>query len=277
VLLALAAIILTATLWPVISRLWGAQAQGLGADFYNRVCPPLFAVLTAMLALCPMLRWDGGLRDRRKALAVVVFFVLAAVLLWHFEYRAPAAFISSAAACACMGSMLLLFTERPDRNTLAAYGVHLGAALVVLGVAFSGPYKQEADLTLGEGESARLGAFEVRLTRIEDGEEPGYHFLEARLDVFREGEKKGELSPQRRIYDKFGRQQFAEADTVFSPGDEIYASLLGLEPGRDGSRRVTVKISVHPLVNWLWAGGVLMCLFPLAALRARGTTRTRAA
>jgi cytochrome c-type biogenesis protein CcmF len=277
VLLALAAIILTATLWPVISRLWGAQARGLGADFYNRVCPPLFAVLTAMLALCPLLRWEGGLRDVKKALAVAGIFALAAAALWYFGYRAPTAFINAAAACACMGSVFLLLAERPNRSSLAAYGVHLGAALVVLGVAFSGPYKKEADLVLGEGESARLDAFEVRLTRIEEGEAPGYHFLEARLDVFREGEKKGELSPQRRIYDKFGRQQFAEADTVFSPGDEIYASLLGLEPGRDGPRRVTVRISVHPLVNWLWMGGALMCLFPLLALRARGTTRARTA
>jgi cytochrome c-type biogenesis protein CcmF len=94
----------------------------------------------------------------------------------------------------------------------------------------------------------------------------------ARLDVFKEGAKVGGLAPERRVYEKFSRQQFAEVDTVFSLGSEIYASLLGLEPARpEQAPRVTVKISVHPLVNWLWIGGTLMCLFPLIALRRRAS------
>jgi cytochrome c-type biogenesis protein CcmF len=137
-------------------------------------------------------------------------------------------------------------------------------------VAFSGPYKQEADLVLGVNETGRVGAYEVRLTKIADGEAPGYHFLEARLDVFKEGKQVGEVAPERRLYEKFGRQQFAEADTVFSLGNEVYASLLGLEPVKPGQDpRVTIKISVHPGVNWLWIGGTIMCLFPFIALYRR--------
>lgn len=41
VLLALAAIILVATMWPVISKLWTTAPRGLDANFYNRVCLPL--------------------------------------------------------------------------------------------------------------------------------------------------------------------------------------------------------------------------------------------
>ncbi|MDR2694980.1 MAG: cytochrome c biogenesis protein CcsA [Deltaproteobacteria bacterium] len=270
VLLALSAIIWIATLWPLISKLWGPQAQGLGADFYNRVCLPLFAMLTAILAMCPWMRWDGGLRDRMKALAVTGCAIGAGAAFWYAGFRQPTAFVSAAAACACLAGVAMLMAGRPARDSLAAYGVHLGVALAVLGVAFSGPYKQEADLVLGVNETGRVGAYEMRLTGIADGEAPGYHFLTARLEVFKEGRQVGELAPERRIYEKFGRQQFAEVDTVFSLGSEVYASLLGLEPAEPGrERRVTVKASVHPLVNWLWIGGALMCLFPLIALRRR--------
>jgi cytochrome c-type biogenesis protein CcmF len=270
VLLTLSAIICIATLWPLISKLWGPQAQGLGQEFYNRVCLPLFAMLTAILAMCPWLRWDGGLRDKMKALAVVGCAIGAGVALWYAGYRQPTAFISSAAACACLAGIGLLMAGRPARDSLAAYGVHLGVAIMVLGAAFSGPYKQESDLVLGVNETGRVGAYEVRLTGISDGEAPGYHYLAARLDVLKEGARMGELAPERRVYDKFGRQQFAEVDTVFSLGNEVYASLLGLEPSKTGQeRRVNVKVSVHPLVNWLWIGGTLMCLFPLIALRRR--------
>ena len=271
VLLALSVIIWIATLWPLISKLWGPQAKGLGQDFYNRVCLPLFAMLAAILALCPWMRWDGGLRDKMKALAIGGCAIGAGVALWYAGYRQPTAFISAVAGFACLCSISLLMAARPPRVSLAAYGVHLGVTLMVLGVAFSGPYKQEADLVLGVNETGRVGAYEVRLTKVADGEAPGYHFLEARLNVSREGAQVGELVPERRIYEKFGRQQFAEADTIFSLGNEVYASLLGLEsavkPGEEP--RVTVRVSVHPLVNWLWVGGTLMCLFPLIALRRR--------
>ena len=270
VLLTLSVIIWIATLWPLISKLWGPQAQGLGAEFYNRVCLPLFAMLTAMLSMCPWLRWDGGLRDKMKAIAVAGCAIVAGIALWSAGYRQSTAFISAAAGFACLAGIGLLMAVRPARDSLAAYGVHLGVALMVLGVAFSGPYKQEADLVLGVHETGRVGAYEVRLTGIRDGEAPGYHFLAARLEVLKEGAQVGELIPERRIYEKFGRQQFAEADTIFSLGNEVYASLLGLEPAKPGQEsRVTVKISVHPLVNWLWIGGAFMCLFPCIALRRR--------
>jgi cytochrome c-type biogenesis protein CcmF len=270
-LLALSTIIWIATLWPLISKLWGTQAQGLGPEFYNRVCLPLFAMLTAVLAMCPWMRWDGGLRDKIKAFTVTGCAIGAGVALWSAGYRQPTAFISATAGFACLASIGLLMAGRPARDSLAAYGVHLGVVLMVLGVAFSGPYKQEADLVLGVNDTGRVGAYEVRLTKIADGEAPGYHFLQARLEVFKEGKRVGEVAPERRIYAKFGRQQYTEVDTVFSLGDEVYASLVGLteavRPGQEA--RVTVKISVHPLVNWLWVGGTLMCLFPLLTLRRR--------
>lgn len=53
VLLALAAIILVATMWPVISKLWTTAPRGLDANFYNRVCLPLGALLLVMMAACP--------------------------------------------------------------------------------------------------------------------------------------------------------------------------------------------------------------------------------
>jgi cytochrome c-type biogenesis protein CcmF len=277
VLLVLSVVILTATLWPVLSKIWGAQAQGLSQDFYNRVCLPLFALLTLMLAVCPLLRWDRGIRSKGKSLAVCVALVGSACLLWIFGYRQPTALVAASAACAVAGGIVLLLAERPGRSALAACGVHLGVALTVLGAAFSGPYKQEADFTLGENERATLGAYEIRLTDITDGENPGHHFLEARLEVYKNGDKTGEVAPRRSIHAKFGNQQFAEADTVFSLGDEIYASLLGLTLRPGMPKRVTVKIGIHPLVNWLWIGGTLMCLFPLAALRRRsasGETRS---
>lgn len=268
VLILLGIIICVGTLWPLISKLWGAHAQGLDAGFYNRVCLPLFAMLTVLLAVCPWLGWNGGLRDKPRAAAAAAVFAAACATFWAMGYRQPTAFIASAAAVAAMAGVALLWADsrvRAQRSAVAAFGVHFGLALLVLGVAFSGPYKEENDLLLAKGGKGAVGSYELTLVDVADGEQPGYDFIEARLEVRKNGALAGLLAPQRRIYDKFGAQQFSEVDTVFSMGNELYASLLGL----DEQRRATVKFSVHPLVNWMWAGGALMCLFPLLGLRRR--------
>lgn len=268
VLLMLSAIICVATLWPIISKLWGAQAQGLEASFYNRVCLPLFAMLAVLMAFCPWLGWKSGLRDRKKFLIVLGSFVAGGVAFWTLGYKQPTALIASSACVAILCCLGLLFTEeavRKQRNSIAAYGVHLGVALLMLGVAFSGPYKIEEDLLLAKGGKGMVGGYEVTLVDLADGQQPGYDYIEARLQVMKNGVLVGLLAPQRRMYTKFGNQQFSEVGTVFSMGNELYASLLGL----DQQHRITVKVSVNPLVNWMWVGGTLMCLFPFMGLRRR--------
>lgn len=268
VLLMLSVIIWVATLWPIISKLWTVQAQGLDAGFYNRVCLPLGAMLTVLLALCPWLGWGGGVRDKKNVLIIIGSFTGAGILFWFMGFRHPTAFIASAAAVAAVvGFVLLMLDSRVRRqtNAVAAYGVHLGVALLVLGVAFSGPYKLEGDLLLAKGEKGKVGNYEITLIDIKDGQEPGFDYLEGRFEIRKDNVVVGLLAPQRRIYTKFGNQQFSEVDTVASLGNELYASLLGL----DENQRLTVKFSVHPLVNWMWIGGTLMCLFPFMGLRRR--------
>ncbi len=268
VFLMLSVIICVATLWPLISTLWSAQSQGLDANFYNRVCLPLFALIAVILAFCPWLGWNGGVRDTKKILIVVASLVITAIALWFAGYRQHTAFIGTAASVAALVSIVLLYCEKSVRAqpaSVAAHGVHVGLLLIVIGVAFSGPYKFEKDLSIGEGEIAILRDYQVKLVESVEGTSPGFEYLEARLQILRGDEIIGMLYPQRRIYEKFGRQQFSEAATIFSLGDELYASLLGV----DAKGKMVVKVSINPLVNWIWVGGTLMCLFPFLGLKRR--------
>ncbi len=269
ILLMLSVIICIATLWPIISLLFSEQSQGLAADFYNRVCLPLFALISVILAFCPWIGWNGGLRDTKKVLIVAAVFVATGIALWFTGYRTPTAFIATCASVAAAVSIALLFMDkavRAQRNTIAAYGVHIGLIMMFIGVAFSGPYKLEDDLLLKEGESANLGGYTMTLTKINDGVSPvGFEYLEAALHVKKGDSEVGTVTPQLRLYSKFGDQHFYEAATLFGLGNEIYASFLGINK----DSQVTLRVSVNPLVNWMWIGGTLMCLFPFMGLARR--------
>ena len=273
IFLTLGIIICLGTLWPLISQLWSSASQGLEASFYNKVCLPLFALLTTLFAFCPWLKWNGGIKDLRKLLIVLASFVLSALALWIANYREPTAFIATSAAVAGIVSIILLMLDpsiRKQSNSLAAHGVHLGLLLIIVGVSFSGPYKIEKELLLAKGQSMTVGNYTVGLVDLVEQDNPVYASLEARIQVNNEDNKlMGLLAPQLRIYNNFDSMRFSEVGTIFSLGNEFYASLLGV----DSKDRVTIRISINPLVNWLWIGGILMCLFPLLGLRNKALPR----
>jgi cytochrome c-type biogenesis protein CcmF len=188
----------------------------------------------------------------------------------------PLALVAAAASLAVVvGSLGSLFTDktlRRRRTAWGAYGVHFGVALVVLGVAFSGPYKVEEDFIVAEGESVTLKEYTFTLRELDQGETPAMIYLEAEIEVSRDDEVIGTLTPQRRIYRKF-ESPFSEASTIPGLGDEVYATLLGLSQQGQAS----LRLSVHPLINWIWIGGTLMCLLPFIGLTRPKDTAAEAA
>jgi cytochrome c-type biogenesis protein CcmF len=263
-LMALGFVVGLGTLWPVISKLWSAKPVGLDANFYNRVCLPLFALLVLLFSACPWLGWKEGVRDKRGLLAAGAAFMLSAAAFAALGYRLPLALVGAAGAVACMSTALLalgLLPEVRNRRSMAAYAVHLGLGLMALGVAFSGPYQKGVERELAVGQSLEVGGYEVTLKDVHEQSGPAMARLIAELEVRKGGKVLGVIKPERRMYRGF-EQPFAEVEVLPSLGEEIFTVLLGV----DKDDHAMLKVNVNPLVNWIWIGGVIFCLAPLFLL-----------
>ena len=263
-LIALCVVILTATPWPVISRLWTDRPMGLDANFYNNVCLPLFTVMLALLLACPWLKWQGGLRDWKKFLITGTAFCGALVVFWQMGVSKALPLMSASLCVAVLTSMGLMLSEKSTRAwkpSVMACLVHISVALMALGISFSGPYKQEVEVELAKGEVAQVGPYSVTLSNMYEGRGANFEYIEAELQIVKDGKVVDVLSPQRRLYDKWQRSAFSEATTHPSLGSEFYATLLGVS----GDSAV-LRMSANPLVNWLWIGGALMSLAPFIGL-----------
>ncbi|WP_428569123.1 MAG: heme lyase CcmF/NrfE family subunit [Solidesulfovibrio sp. DCME] len=265
-MLALAAVVFLGTLWPVISKLWSQNPVGLDAGFYNRVCLPLFALVTCLVAFCPLMSWTEGLRDKAGLGVTLGGLAGGGAILYALGLRLPVALFAGAAAIAALACALYVFVRQRHARSLSgalgAYGVHVGLALVTLGVAFSGPYQVSKEAVLTPGRTMDVGGFTLTYKDLEQEQNPAMTIARARIDVTRGGQPVGELTPERRIYTGF-EQPFAEVSTIPSLGDELYATLLSATEKKAAS----IKISVNPLVNWVWIGGAIMCLAPFLSLR----------
>ncbi|MBQ7585314.1 MAG: heme lyase CcmF/NrfE family subunit [Desulfovibrionaceae bacterium] len=262
-LLALSLIILFATMWPAINKLFSSTPRGLDANFYNQVCLPLACVLLLILSFCP---FRESFKPKKQAFILILLFLIFAATCgasYLLGYRHPLAMLAFGSSVTILGGQILTLGLKPNSlKSLGALGTHLGLALCALGVAFSGPYASEHDVYLTQAQSVKIADYELTLEYLGQEKGAGYTALVAQLQVQKDSKDLGLLCPERRIYEKFGDMQFSEVDTIPSLGCELYASLLGLTPQKE----VLIRFSVKPLVNWLWIGGFLMSLLPLLAL-----------
>jgi len=265
-LLAIGTVVLLGTMWPVISSIWSPQPVGLDRNFYNRVTLPLFLGIAALLAVCPWLQWKEGLRDKRGLGMVAGVLAAGLVVLAASGMTHPLGLAGTALAGACLVGIALLVvldkSVRQRRPAWGAWGVHVGLALMVLGVAVSGPYQTAKDVILQPGGSASLGNFTFTYERMQERQTEGMLYIEALVRVDKGGVTMGHLAPQRRLYQNW-EQPHAEVSVVPSLGTEVYATLLGVT--REGA--ASFKFSLHPLINWIWIGGTILCLAGFLALR----------
>lgn len=267
-LLILAGVIGLGTLWPLVSRIWTPDSVGMGPDFYNRVCLPFFALVVVGLPFCPWLGWTTWKRFSKILGSVLAGAVLLAAVVWVFGIQDPLSLITTAFALVTVLSLLGFSVYRANvrgnRSRMAVMGIHLGLGILALGIALSGPYKQEKDAVLSPGEELRIGEYTFTYTSLDRKSTQRMEGYSASLEATKQGKNLGTMHPERRWYHNFD-QPFAEAAVIPGLGDELYATLLGFNQ----EDQVRVQVRINPGVNWIWIGGTIMCLAGLLALRSR--------
>jgi cytochrome c-type biogenesis protein CcmF len=266
VLIALGLVVGLGTMWPVISKMWASSPVGLDAKFYNRVCLPLFSLLILIFAICPWLDWKEGIHDKRGLSIVFVAFLAALGINYAAGLHNILALVTASAAIASLVGIVALFVFKPQMrrvsSTIGVYGIHIGLALVFLGIAWSGPNQTTVEAVLKKGESTQVGTYTLTYLRSNESQNMAMASVMAVLEVKENGKQVGILAPERRIYSGYP-QPFAEVSVLPGLIDELYGVLLSYQP--DGT--ATIKVSVNPLINWMWIGGTLMCLFGFIAFR----------
>ncbi len=172
-LVTISIIIMLATLWPVISVLpntlfnvGGSASVGLNAGFYNTTIMPLMTVLLAMLTICPWISWSGKIVHKLYFGIVGLVFAISMFISWtFFDIHKAIALIGASVSMACMISWVL-YLYHSNYSKISACLVHIGFAMMGLGVAISGPYQIEQEIALKRGETMKVDDFNIQLNEL---------------------------------------------------------------------------------------------------------------
>jgi cytochrome c-type biogenesis protein CcmF len=303
--LGIAAVVFWGTVFPMISELATGQTITVGPPFYNRSTGPLFAALVLLMGVAPLVAWrQASARQLGRllqipfagALLVVLGLVLAGIRSWGallgfgisafvalttlFEFwRGTRARMRSTGENPV--TALLTLVAR-NRRRYGGYTIHLAVVVMTIGIVGSNFFQVETQGQLRPGEQLTLGRYVVTFDSLDEFfTDDGRQVARATVSVYRDGRFVSQLHPRRDFYIE-SNQPMTIPGVRSTVEDDLYVLLVTWEPV--AANGATFKIYVNPLVNWVWAGGVIFIVGTLVAAwpdanesRRRVTSVARAA
>jgi cytochrome c-type biogenesis protein CcmF len=189
VLVALCFVIFWGTYFPLISEALTGKAASVGPPWFDRYTVPLALILVLLSGIGPVIAWRRATlaNARRNFLAPIglALSTVAALLLAGVSGKpfALAMFGCAAFVLGCVGQefirgvharramageaapVALVALVRRNRRRYGGYIVHIGIAVLFVGVAASSSFQHAVEPTLSVGQSSRVGAYTIRYVR----------------------------------------------------------------------------------------------------------------
>jgi len=286
VLLTACFVILWGTLFPIISEYVVGNKVTVGAPFYNRVAVPIGIFLLFLTGVGPLLPWratsfrsirrnfvlptialwstvivclavgvrpwkDGAL-DQGNFYALVAFAVSAGVLTAILsEFFRGAGVISRQTGRNLIASTWLL-TRRNTRR-YGGYIIHIGVVVIVIGLSGSAFNRNiEGEMSLHDKMS--IGPYTLENVGATQDTNANYNSEYAQLDVYKDGKKQFQMTPEKRVY--LASEQPQTMVAIHSvPEWDLYVVYEGTNPD---TGQPIIKAFLNPLVGWIWAGLVIL-------------------
>jgi cytochrome c-type biogenesis protein CcmF len=232
VLVGLCFVIFWGTYFPLISEALTGQEASVGPPWFDRYTVPLALILVLLSGVGPVIAWRRATlaNARRNFMAPIATALLTlVVLLASGVDHKPFAIAMFCCAAFVFGSVgqeflrgtrarramagesppvALLSLVRRNRRRYGGYLVHIGIAVLFIGVAASSSFQHASELSLSPGQSTRVGAYTVRYVRPTATITPKYDEahtgstlgLGAVLDVSKGGRHVATLNPSEGFY-----------------------------------------------------------------------------
>jgi cytochrome c-type biogenesis protein CcmF len=284
-LMAITAVVFLGTFYPVIMEAVSADKISVGPPYYNLVFVPLSVPLMLLVTVGPMLAWKrdsvGTLAPKLKWLALATLALFAGMVFWLGLSEAASAMGFALALWLVAGGAMVLARRwkgqggglnwRLVRTTppavLGMSLAHAGLGVLIAGISAMASFSQERTLVMRPGETVEAGPLAVRFLSLQEVRGPNYVALQARFEASRNGGAPETLVSERRLYEN-SRNQTTEAGIGVSPLGNSYVAIGESQQGPAGDGLV-VRAYWHPLVGWIWFGGLMMAMGGAASLADR--------
>jgi cytochrome c-type biogenesis protein CcmF len=234
VLVGLCFVIFWGTYFPLISEALTGHEASVGPPWFDRYTVPLALILVLLSGIGPVIAWRRATlaNARRNFVVPLVCALMVLVVLLVTGIAAGKPFALAMFCCAgfVFGSigqeyfrgvrvrramagepapLALLGLVKRNRRRYGGYIVHIGIAVLFVGIAASSSFQHASELSLSPGQSTKVGAYTVRYVRPTAAITPQYDpahtgstmSIGAVLNVTKHGKYVATLTPAEDFYD----------------------------------------------------------------------------
>jgi cytochrome c-type biogenesis protein CcmF len=310
-LLLLALVIYVGTLFPFLSKVvikiiesLSSQAGPprapitLAPEFFTKITAPGGLFLLLLIGLCPHLLRRGFNKSWRIIVGIIaVAGVLREWLLtcsldtaWPSDISETIGWWgrwllsgSPAIPCFILSGFVLVnlladfvgYKMKKSPRNLRWYGariVHLGIAIMFIGIAGSGGYDIEKTAAMRVGEKTNIAEYELTLNDLKVEQGRNFTAVAADISVHQGGDLIAQLKPAKAFYSASGKN-VSEIDIRRTLAGDLYLALTEVD---NSQKLINLHIMIKPLINWIWIGSFVMVLGTLAvmlsSLKQKATT-----
>ncbi|MCH2423476.1 MAG: cytochrome c biogenesis protein CcsA [Acidimicrobiales bacterium] len=268
---AFAFVVLLGTVFPLLVEAARGDRIAVGNPYFERMTMPVGFALLFLMAVAPALPWGRGATEvlstrlRWPAVAGAVAMVVAVTLGSRGWAPTLAVGLGSFAAGGAIRHLVLAVRARGLRGLVGRSSggmvVHVGVAVVAVAFACSSAFVRQAEFRFDEvGDSATFAGHELvfdGLSTVELSEK-----TETRVAVVVDGDR---FEPAISVF-PFGGQTIGTPATRSTVRDDLQLAVLAVPDSLDSDQNgsepgsIVVRVTVQPLVAWLWIGGAVMAI-----------------
>ena len=257
----LAFVVLLGTVFPLIVEAINGNRISVGNPYFERMTMPIGFLLLFLMAIAPALPWGktGSELLSRRLWWPAVFGTSAIVLGVVLGARGWAPTLAiGLAGFAVGGAIRPLALTVKSKGPVGFFGrssggmvVHVGVAIVAVALAVSSSYLRQTEFRFSDiGDSATFAGHELVFQGNEVIEKQ--EKIETVVRVAIDGKV---FTPAISIF-PFSGQPIGTPSTRSTWKDDVQLSVLKVPETQD--EPTVVRVTVQPLVWWLWVGGAVM-------------------
>ncbi len=280
---AFAFVVLLGTVFPLLVEAFDGRTISVGNPYFDRMTRPIGFALLFLMAVAPMLPWGGSTRSvptellGRRLLVPVWIAAAALVLAVLGGARGWAALLAFGLGGFAGGAALrqIVVAVRRHRwrglvgRTNGGMIVHLGVVLVAVAFAASQSYVRQAEFDLEANQQASFAGHEI----VYLGSAVVVHENRTERVAFVRVDDAKTYGPAIATY-PFASQTIGIPSVRSTLRDDVALAVLSF-PDEVGPDRVILRVTVQPLVVWLWLGGIVMAAGTILSLVPAGSGRRR--
>ena len=267
-------VVLLGTLYPLIVEALRGIKVSVGEPFFDQMTTPLCIGLILLMGLGSAVPWKkADPASLLRFFRVPVLLGISSVFVgYFFGIRFPKAMITIGVSVFSFSVMFIemfwigwklrspirLFQFNPRRY--GGFVVHIGAILIAVGVALSGSYQEEKQVTLKEGEKTSIGPYELEFQELLGREKPQRFEVMAKIKVGNDF-----LYPQLNYYSQ-SREPVGTPAVRSTLVRDLYLTLMAFDPKK---KEASLRLIVTPAVSWIWIGAGVIVMGTWISLREK--------